>query len=110
MVERVGWLIMEDVRVAINKQKTSNLGTRSNHLCGSREQQNIFMFILNSMYHFDSKLFDPVDLTCHPIFVKNGPTVSLRFYGQSTPKNLQILFHAILNNPINNKIATERIT
>ena len=50
-----------------------------------------------------SKLFDPVDLTSHLIFVKSCPTVSSCFYGQNKSKILQNLFHALLNNPINKK-------
>ena len=36
-------------------------------------------------------------------FVKSCPTVSLGFYGQKKSKNLQNLFHALLNNLINEK-------
>ena len=50
-----------------------------------------------------SKLFDPVDLTSHLIFVKSCQTVSLCFYGQNKSKILQNLFHALLNNPTNEK-------
>ena len=50
-----------------------------------------------------SKLFDPVDLTSHLIFVKSCPTVSLCFYGQNKSNILQNLFHALLNNHINKK-------
>ena len=50
-----------------------------------------------------SKLFDPVDLTSHLIFVQSCPTVSLCFYGQNKSKILQNLFHALLNNSINKK-------
>ena len=50
-----------------------------------------------------SKLFDSQDVTSHLIFVKSCPTVSLCIYGQNLSKFLQNLFHALLNNPINEK-------
>ena len=66
------------------------------------------MFTPNSIYHILSKLFDPVDLTSHFIFVKIYLTGSLCFYGfhgQKKPKKLQNLFHTILDNPIKKKKA-----
>ena len=69
------------------------------------------MFTPNSIYHIFSKLFDPVDLTSHLIFVKIYLTGSLCFYGfhgQNKPKILQNLFHTILNNSINKKTALEK--
>ena len=46
------------------------------------------------------KLFDPVYITSHLIFVKICPTVSLCFYAKNKPKIVKIPFHAVLNNPI----------
>ena len=68
------------------------------------------MFTPNSIQHIFSKLFDPLDLTSHLIFVKTYLTGSLCFYGfhgQNEPKILQNLFHTILINPINKKTALE---
>ena len=70
-----------------------------------------FVFTPNSIYHIFSKLFDPVDLTSHFIFVKINLTGSLCFYGihgQNKPQILQNLFHTILNNSINKKTALEK--
>ena len=65
------------------------------------------MFTPNSIEHIFSKLFDPVDLTSHLIFVKICLTGSLCFYdfrGQNKQqKKSQNLFHTILNNSINKK-------
>ena len=78
------------------------------------------MFTPNSIYHILSKLFDPVDLTSHLIFVKIYLTGSLccyGFHGQNEPKILQkyhydlsylfyaTMFHTILNDPIIKKTA-----
>ena len=64
------------------------------------------MFTPNSIYHILSKLFDPVDITSHLIFIKiylTGRLCSYGFHGQNKPKFLQNLFHTILNNSINKK-------
>ena len=69
------------------------------------------MFTPNSIYHILSKLFDPIDLTYHLIFVKIYLTGGLCFYGfhgQNEPKIGQNLFHTIRNNSINKKTALEK--
>ena len=69
------------------------------------------MITPNSTKLIFTKLFDPLDLTSHLIFVKIYLTGSFCFYGfhgQNEPKILQNLFHTILNNSINKKIALEK--
>ena len=58
-----------------------------------------FVFTPNSIYHIFSKLFDPVDLTSHLIFVKIYLTVSLCFYGfhgQNKPKHFVLRFFFLM--------------
>ena len=73
------------------------------YLCGSRKPQNVFC--VHSELHIShvSKLLDPLNLTSHLIKFEILVNISLCFYAQNKPNKLQNLFHAVLNNPINQK-------